>query len=572
MDDKRLIDIEHHAYNAVEWTKYRLVYESGDSFKKKYLQKFSDRENDTDFETRYSISYIPAFAKAAVIDIQNSIFNRLTDVTRVGGSSTYQKAVKGTSGGVDNKKRSMNNFIGHQVLPELLPIGKVGVYIDMPEGQSVTLADDAQRHPYLYIYQAEAIKSWSVDANGKMQAVLLQAWVNTIDDDTQLVMGKVEEYRFIQLTAGGVRITTYDDSSNMKKEKFIKGMTELPFVVFELPHSLLKDVADYQISMLNIASADMNYGIRANFPFYVEQYNLAAANHIRSVQSANQDGTADQAKVAEDKNRDHGVLHGRQYAQGLDRPGFIHPSPEPLEVSMRKQEEMKKEIRQLVNLAVANMDPGRESAESKKIDQQGLTAGLAGIGLECERGEREIATIWAAYEQSDVATVNYPEDYDAKTDYERLTSAKELADLVKHAPSHTYQKALNKQSARIMLANRVSAEEMEKIYKEIDAAPVQFVDPDTLHTDVETALVTRDTASQIRGYQAGEAEKAKEEHAERAAAIVAAQTAASVGVKDAGARGVPELDANNKSAEEEKDDSQDREMDLDSKDGKRGEA
>jgi hypothetical protein len=540
--------------------KYRLTFAGGDAFKNKYLKKFSERETDPDFSIRSDITYVPAFAKAAVIDIQNSIFNRLIDVTRRDGSESYQQSVRGTNGGVDNEGRSMNNFVGHSILPELLPMRTVGVYVDMPRGDSVTRLQD-ERHPYLYTYRAEEIKSLKKDINGNLVALVLEGNANIFDDEFQVVTETEKRWRHLLLTEAGVRVTIYDEEGPI--EQTILPLTKIPFVIFQLPHSLLVDVADYQISMLNIASSDMNYGIRSNFPFYTEQYNLASSNHIRTVKNGDDDGTAAQASTAKDKEVESGVMKGRRYAQGMDRPGFIHPSPEPLEVSMKKQEAMKKEIRQLVNLAVANMDPGRESAESKKIDERGLSAGLSAIGLELERGERLIAEIWSMYEQSNTATVFYPEDYDAKSDDDRMSQAEKLAELTKPSPSFTFQKELNKQQAKVLLGNKVDAKTMKKILKEIDDAKVQYVDPETIVADVETGLVSRPTASDIRGYGKDEAVKAEAEHAKRAAAIIAAQS-------QAGARGVPDLDPNPKSSKEEKKNSQNREKDLDSKDGKRG--
>jgi len=559
-------EITHPEFNDALWAKYRTVFEGGDVFKEAYLQKFSKRETSTEFENRKSISYVPSFAKAAVVDIKNSIFNRLIDVIRVGGSKDYLAAVKGQNGGVDKKNRSMNNFIGHKVLPELLSIGKVGVYVDMPVGESLTLLDDASRHPYLYTYQAEDIRSWHYDDNGDLQTLLLRANVDNLNE-FGLVTGTTSEYRLFTLKEDGVDVKKYDEDNSLLDSVLIPHLKQIPFVLFEIPESLLVDVADYQISLLNIASSDVNYAIQANFPFYVEQYNLTAMNGIRKASDLNADGTEKEAtKSTPTKVQEHGVLHGRQYAKDLDRPAFIHPSPQPLEVSMQKQDEMKREIRQLVNLAVANMDPGRESAESKKLDERGLSAGLHGIGLECERAERQIASIWAAYVQSEPAIVNYPEDYNMKSDAERIALADDVNRLIKSNPSKTYQKELNKISARVLLGNRTQASTIEDINAEIDNASVQFVDPETLMQEVETGLVTTSTASQIIGFPEGEAEQAKVERAERAAAIVAAQTAA------AAARGVPELDIDNKSAKEEKKESQNPDKDLDFKNGKRGDA
>src|SRR5690606_20232795 len=117
---------------------------------------------------------------------------------------------------------------------------------------------------------------------------------------------------------------------------------------------------------------------------------------------------------AEDSDIKVGVSVGRAYALGTERPGFIHPSSEPLKASMELQRKLERDTRELVNLAVAQL--GQQSAESKQMDPAGLEAGLSFIGLVLENGERKIASHWASYENSKPATIKYPDRYSLKTD------------------------------------------------------------------------------------------------------------------------------------------------------------
>ena len=57
---------------------------------------------------------IAAFAKGAIIDVQNAIFQRMADISRTGGSSEYQMVIAGKNGGVDREGSSMNHFIGQK--------------------------------------------------------------------------------------------------------------------------------------------------------------------------------------------------------------------------------------------------------------------------------------------------------------------------------------------------------------------------------------------------------------------------------------------------------------------------
>ena len=59
-----------------DWEKFRFIMEGGDAFIEEYLVKFSDRETALDFDARKSITPVPGFAAAALIDIKNAIFQR----------------------------------------------------------------------------------------------------------------------------------------------------------------------------------------------------------------------------------------------------------------------------------------------------------------------------------------------------------------------------------------------------------------------------------------------------------------------------------------------------------------
>ncbi len=575
--------LKHPQYvaNEANWQKYQSTYTGGSAFRETYLKQYSTREDAQDFEDRKGMTYIPAFAKAAVIEIKNAIFNRMGDTKRIDGTPTYQEVVDGSGPGVDREGSSMNAFMGGDVLPELLAMKKVGIFVDRPllEGEATgTKTDDIGRIPYVYIYGALQIKSWAFDQNKKLTSLLLEATVDVIDEETGLVEDDAIEYRLFQLDESGtsVTVTIYDDADDVKTPAQTFEWAEIPMAIIEIPNSLLEDVADYQISHMNIASSDVAYAWKSNFPFYVEQRDPHADNtHLRRVQHVegdSDDGTAAKARAAKDQEVRTGVTRGRAYSKGLDSPGFIHPSPEPLKVSMEKQNEMKREIRQLVQLAVTNMDPRRESAESKSLDGRGLEAGLSYIALELERAERQIARIWAMYEAAEsTAQIKYPRDYSLRTTADRIEEGEKLTAMAKSSPSLTYQKEMTKLSAEVTLGNRVAHEVLVAIKKEIDDATVVYVDPEVLHSDIEAGVATTDTVSKIRGYPDGEAARAEEEHAARAARIVKAQTAESDQPDNAAARGVKDLDSDaENSPDREKELSQSRDISADGTKGVRG--
>jgi hypothetical protein len=557
MDEKTIANITHPDYDAkiADWNKFRATYEAGHSFVENYVKKFSVREGNTDFENRKNISYCPSHAKSALITIKNSIYSRLGDIVRAGGSKTYMKAVVGENGGVDRKGSTMTNFIGCEVLSELLHQSKVGVYVDKPKvPANATLAESSKAQPYLYVYKATDIRSWTVDSQNKLTAVLLRDNDYDVDAETGLSVAKKEGFRLLKLDGQQVLIRQYDDKGKQVGEDSFLKMNLIPFAVFELSDSLLKDVADYQIALANIASSDLIYGLKSNYPFYTEQFDpaqdmLYARQAITTkpvptdINHVDHDGKADYAATGKDKEIKVGLNQGRRYPKGLERPGFIHPSSEPLIASLEHRKVLKEEIRQLINLSLANIDPKRSSAESKKKDDEGLEAGLSYIGVELERGERMIGRIWSAYEgdKIDDVSVKYPQNYSLKSDEDRREEASDLEKNMDKIPSPTYQKALAKRIVQVMMGPHMSQDEIEKSMKEIDAAEVIVVDSEILAQDIESGLVSLETASSMRGYKAGEVEKASEDRAKRAAAVALAQSkVAMAGVSAAenqGARG-----------------------------------
>jgi len=573
-------DSTHPEYDAMQgkWDKYRYTFEGGSDFIGKYLKKFSTRENTTDFNNRKEISYSPSHAKSAVIDIKNSIYQRMIDITRVGGTPTYMSAIRGENLGVDLDGNTINGFIGRLVLPELLSMGKVGVFIDRPIlPENPSLLDTQKKQPYLYMYKTEDIRNWSVDKHNQLTSLLLRDYTYVYDDQTGLPVKETINYRLLKLTpAGNVGVTFYNSEGETHGNEIVLNLTRIPFVIFEINSSLLTDVADYQVALLNLASSDMNYALKSNFPFYTEQYDirsemaqLLAANSIKDSDGNDVDkpGTSSEAGKAKNYNTNVGVAQGRRYPANLERPAFIHPSSEPLLASMKKQGELRQEIRQLVNLAVSDIEPRHVSADSKKEDSKSLESGLSYIGLELEYGERQIGEIWSMYEKSKlVPTIKYPENYSLKDDETRRLEAKQARELIPVLPSLTYQKFMAKQIARLLVGHKVSNSEFDIIMKEIDDSLIVVTDPDVIIKDFEAGFLGTELASQSRGYPKGQVEIAKKDHAERAARIVLAQTKAA----DMKARGAEDLGVEEDAGKREKDDSRGTSLDVDIKDKTRG--
>lgn len=542
--------LRHPDYDAnyADWRKYRLTMEGGEDFVEEYLTKYPNRETGSDYQARLDLTPCSAHAKAAVKEVGNNIYARMRDVVRAGGPEDYRTAAEGKYEGVDRSGSSMNSFIGRNVILELLSLSKVGVYIDKDSVRTASRRDVLSRQPYLYIYTAEQILNWTYDSSQRLTSVLLQDNIYEYDEETGFPTAPKVQYRYLRLTPTGVEVKIYDENDDLILSTTLN-LPRIPFVIFEISESLLRDIADFQIALTNMESADIDFIIKANFPFYTEQRMPSEADYMRPASTDTSiEGTASAAGIARKEEVTVGVTKGRAYAPQMDRPGFIHPSPEPLKASMEKQEATKATIRQLLNLTISNIQPTRQASDTRKMDQEGLISGMSAIGSTLEYGEREIAKIWSLYQgTNEIADVHYPKDYNTKSDTERLNEAKEYRELLGKISSITYQREIAKIIAYIMLSGKVSYDTLSMIYDEIDAAPVVDIDPTNLLEDIREGLLTRELGSKARLYPTGEVEKAAKEHADRLTRIAIAQSQGA-GASATQAQGVEDLDGDFKSS------------------------
>lgn len=604
-DSKFLTAIRHPDYLEDEafWYDWRDCYNGGQRFVRRNLKKFSSRETNEDFNTRQFFTPIPSYAKAAVNDVRNAIFQRLRDVSRRDGSENYMQASAGEIGGVDNKGSSMQSFLGIDVLTELLVMGRVGVYVDMPYLSGArTMADEGNTRPYCYMYHVEDILSWAAakpEEPGDFTAILLRdrgidynqgfahgAYLPSggynryrfmwIDPITRMVKMKLynEEDSIIDLEGNVIGASQIKDDSNEVQTQgglddetgvIDLELTRIPFTMPSIGSSLLKDVYKHQVALLNLGSSDVSYALKANFPFYVEQRDTRAVGHHLK-QTVDDDGTSvtsDNHKPGEEART--GSSHGRFYDLKAQEPSFIHPSPEPLMASIKLQEKLEDDIRKLVNLAVQNKTGQRAvSAEALKLSDQGLEAGLSYIGLVLENSERQIAQHWSAYESKDpdhreVATIKYPDRYSLKNDEDRVKEATQLSELMYTVPGDKVKKELSKNIVTALLSGKVNTTTIDKIFVEIDKANYTTSDPDIIMRAHEGGLVGGETASTALGFDEEEWDKAKKDHLERVKAIAEAQapkeTEGTAEGTEGGmaARGVKDIDPDPESGKKERD-------------------
>lgn len=557
----RVIDSRHPGYhsNTLNWTKWRLTYEGGESFRDRYLKEYTKREDHDDFVNRRDMTPIPSFAKAAINDIRNAIFQRMRDILRTGGSDGYQRAINGLDLGVDRRGNTMNAFLGMNVLTDLLIMGRVGVFVDNSIVNGGSLADARDARPYLYSYQIEDIMSWTCakpDAPSEFQSILVRDTCVDYDLRTYLPVRTFHRYRsmWINKDTGRVNLQFYNLEGNEVDRDGLPNtgpieleLTRIPFFILDIGDSLLKDACEYQIALLNLVSSDVSYAVKSNFPFYIEQQDLrAVGGHLKK---ANANGTATSGgQQSDDADIKVGATHGRAYDAKMNAPAFIHPSSEPLTASMKLQEKLEDDIRTLVNLAVTTV-ASRTSAESKAMDNQGLESGLSFIGLVLESAERQIAKFWAAYEnrvesKRDVAYIKYPDRYSLKTDADRIVEATKLSELMFKVPGREIKREIAKNIVVTLLGGKVNVETIQKITEEIQNAKYLTSDPATIIQAVQAGLCGEQVGSIALGFPDDEYKQAREDHVARVARIAMSQGVGNQPGSNPAARGVPDLSAN----------------------------
>jgi len=526
-----------------DYQKWRLAYEGGRDFIDAYLVKLSTKETVEDFNDRKLLAYCPAFSSSAIDDIKNSIYSRTPDITRVGGPTSYQKAVKLN---VDRSGSSMNTFVGTEVLPEMLVESKVGVLVDMPRDLGITLKDKGEKHPFLTLYQAENILNWNYktfDSKQVLTAVMLQETTTTADDWGLPATFGVQ-YRVMTLMANGVRVQFFDHDETLIKTVMLDGLTKIPFTIFQIPLSLMRNVADYQIALLNLESSDISFARKANFSIYYEFYEQR--DEAAQQKQANAKGQT--VNKSADREVQVGLSKGRRFPAGVERPGFVNPDPGVLEISMKKGDQLKDDIRLIVNLNLANVNARGSSADSKEIDKEGLEASLSYIGLLLEKGETELGEHWAAFEgDGKQPEIVYPRTFNMKSEKERREEAMDLDIIKDKVASNTFKRAIAKKIIRISVGADVADAELKKMYKEIEEAKTLTSDAKQILEDHEAGLVSDKTAAVARGYEESEVEQAKKDRAERIKLTMEAQGGPQ---GDGAARGAPEFGG--KTGEDEK--------------------
>jgi len=467
----KIIESRYPQYytNLKDYKLWRDVYDGGREFITAYLEPLSLSEDPESYSRRQRLAYNPAYASSAIKEVERAIVHRFTDIVRNGGPKSYQLAIAGKEGGVDLQGSTMNRFLARRVVSELLVIGRVGIYVDMPE--------DPQS-PYVYTYLAEDILNWAKDEKGNFTALLLRDYFNKLDPLTGLATGLSCRYRHLRLMNGSVVVNFYDDHGSLIPDLSRNLLIDkIPFTVIELSSSLMKDIAKHQVALLNLASTDISFLLTSNTVIYLEQRDLANFNpyakNKKEKSGSGEEVESESGASTSRRNKIHiGGGTGRFYPVGVNAPSFISPPADPTKVSMDKQQALAQEIRSIVHMTLRTMSTTKapESADSKKQDLTSLESGLSFIGGVLEQAEIQILDLWMMYDREKTmgpARIIYPDSWNLRTSADLLSEALSLMSLTSQIRSKTMRVELEKQIFDLVLGNTVMPETRAKIESEL---------------------------------------------------------------------------------------------------------
>ena len=534
-----LIDFTHPTYDQTNWYKWCQAFYGGEEFINCHLKKFSSREEECDFQLRKCMTPATMFAKSALGEIRNSIFQRLSEVQRSQGTISYIPACRGYIGGVDGQGHSMMSFIGEQLLDELLVIGRIGVCVDAPTFTDLKVGTNTDNfRPYLSRYYADDIADFKY-GHGSQRNQLEMLLLNERQPEYDELYGfpisthGPKRQRLFQMSPDGFVTHQYLKDDEIDGPVVQLGLREIPFTIIDIGQSLMKDLFSYQVSLLNLTSSNVSAAYTGNFSLYVEQGDPNnTKNWVR--EPATGSGDDDAPAGSGETSMKVGTTKGRRYPKGANAPQFINPSAEPLLANMQLCEQLKKEMRALVHLSVSNLGT-RTSGVSKAADQTGLESGLSYIGLVFERAERRIGRHWAAYEDSSLPEtsmplVTYPSRWNLKTDADMIDEATSTYEAMSKLPGMTVKREASKQLVSALLGSKLPSHVLDTIYNEIDEADYTSSDPKLIEMAREQGLLGDSTGTQALGFQPEEAKAAQKDHENKVRRLQIAQTAPGTGV------------------------------------------
>lgn len=258
------IDTLHPDYEKMAplWKKCRDTIAGAEVIKnsdnsKSYLPVLSGQDN-ADYRGYVARAYFLGAAGRTVQGLSGAVFRKdpLIDAPESKDIHEWLGDVTGANVPIDR--------FAQVIFDEVLSVGRVGVYVSLPVGESQTAV------PYLSAWKAESIINWGLDYSGdvpQLAWVVLKEQVPAASEDP-FGHETVEQYRHLYLDAAGiftVQLYREEEGENKKKELVAFGPAIQPNFRGQrldfIPFDLLPGIDTEKPPLLDLVNANLHHYI-----------------------------------------------------------------------------------------------------------------------------------------------------------------------------------------------------------------------------------------------------------------------------------------------------------------------
>lgn len=521
------------------WEKARKAVSNDSSYVNKYLKQYSHRETLQEFNYRKQVTPNPSVTRISLNKLCKSVRAHLHDVSRKVENEKLAQALRGERAGVDGLGSNANTFIGGKPLRELLITGRVGIFCARDLAPQTVSDEENLADPYLTVVPAEDILNWSTVPGypQQYQNLVIRSQRAKIDPE-----GLVEDYEevvtrydLVEATPGNnvtIRVRIYESGSDIAVSDKSVDYPQIPFTMIDIEESPVVQALNNHDALLQLTSSDHFFLNQANFPLFTEQFDLNTEMQLeqkrrlsqRAEMSTVDEGDAPRGKTKDTTyEADFGVMKGRRYPKGTDRPDWVAPPTAHLDASYTKQDRLEERIKEIFDIDNLELKDTRATAESKREDKETLSGAIQTLFGLFERSER----ISYAHYQLFFGTyllpqITFPADINLKSVAETLKNATERLKVRDDVNSIGMKRALTKQVAQDLFSDSSDAE-MEAIFAEIEASDFLVSSDYLIKLSKERRVNTEYILKQL-ALPASLADKFKADRLEELSEMVAAQT------------------------------------------------
>lgn len=325
------------------------------------------------------------------------------------------------------------------------------------------------------VWPATDIVDWRFDKDGNVLWLVAQdGEYDNADPFTDAVETKTRT--LWRRGAGGAGATWVRYEAGEKPRLLAQGQissARVPFIALGVPSALpwwFDDVEGIQAALLNLTSLHHENLVKSVYPQLV-----IPEGAFRNLQTRLMERVG-----AENGERVTQLI--RELVRGLDHPfvesvddkgttRYLQPSAADLEAIPQQQERLRRQLFDMVGLALFNRESRQvQSAESKQFDHLDTAATLRNRALLMQEAEAKLVALTTEVDNAfNTYSPAWPTDFDVPNTSEDVASLIQLANFAELTPG--MRKRLNKTALRLMdQIDTIPDEERTELLEEIEAS------------------------------------------------------------------------------------------------------